>query len=43
LLKRSTYVGVVDTGPAPGETQEQKIERLTKLVEAAVKKAEEGG
>ena len=43
LMKRSTYVGVVDTGPAPGETHEQKIERLTKLVEAAVKKAEEGG
>jgi hypothetical protein len=43
LMRRSTYVGVVDTGPAPGETREQKIERLTKLVEAAVKKAEEGG
>jgi hypothetical protein len=43
LMKRSTYAGVVDTGPAPGETHEQKIERLTKVVEAAVKKAEEGG
>jgi hypothetical protein len=35
LMKRSTYAGVVDTGPVPGETPEQKIERLTRLVAAA--------
>jgi hypothetical protein len=35
LMKRGTYSGVVDTGPVPGETREQKIERLTKLVEGA--------
>jgi hypothetical protein len=40
LLKRGTYAGVTDTGPVPGETQEQKIERLTKLVEAAKSRAE---
>ena len=43
LMKRSTYVGVVDTGPMPGETYEQKIERLTKLAAAAKQRAEEGG
>jgi len=43
LMRRASYVGVVDTGPIPGETHEQKIERLTKLVEAAKKKAEESG
>ena len=43
LMKRSTYAGVVDTGPIPGETQAQKIERLTKLAAAAKQKAEEGG
>src|SRR6185436_4904803 len=42
LMKRSTYAGVTDTGPVPGESQEQKIERLTKLVEA-VKRRTEGG
>src|SRR6266446_1000933 len=43
LMKRSTYAGVVDTGPVPGETHEQKIERLTKVAAAAKQKAEEGG
>jgi hypothetical protein len=43
LMKRSTYAGVVDSGPVPGESDEQKIERLTKLVAAAKQKAEEGG
>lgn len=43
LMKRSTYAGVADTGPVPGETHEQKIERLTKLAAAAKQRAEEGG
>jgi len=38
-MKRSTYAGVVDTGPVPGETQEQKIERLARLVAAAKERA----
>lgn len=42
-LHRGTYAGVVDTGPVPGETREQKIARLTKLAAAAKQKAEEGG
>src|ERR1051326_7596918 len=43
LMKRSTYAGVVDTGPVPGETHEQKIERLTKVVGGAKQRADEGG
>ena len=43
LMRRSTYAGVVDTGPIPGETREQKFERLTKLAAAAKQKTEEGG
>jgi hypothetical protein len=43
LMKRSTYAGFTDTGPVPGETQEQKIARLTALVEAVKKRTEEGG
>jgi len=42
LMRRSTYAGVVDTGPVAGETREQKIERLTKVVEGAKQKAEGG-
>ena len=42
-LHRGTYAGVVDTGPVPGETFEQKIARLTRLAAAAKQKAEEGG
>ena len=34
LNRRSTYAGVTDTGPVPGESHEQKIARLTALVEA---------
>ena len=43
LNRRSTYAGVVDTGPAPGETKEQKIERLQKVVAGAKQRSEEGG
>jgi hypothetical protein len=41
-MKRSTYCGVVDTGPVPGETFEQKVARLAK-VSAAAKQRSEGG
>jgi hypothetical protein len=34
LMTRGSYAGVVDTGPVPGETREQKIERLAAVVEA---------
>jgi hypothetical protein len=43
LFRRSTYAGFLDTGPIPGETHEQKIERLTKLAAAAKQKSDEGG
>lgn len=43
LMKRSTYAGVTDTGPVPGETREQKIERLTALVDAVKRRTEEAG
>jgi hypothetical protein len=43
LFKRSTYVGVIDTGPVPGETFEQKVARLKALSAAAKQRAEEGG
>jgi hypothetical protein len=43
LMKRSTYCGVVDTGPVPGETFEQKVARLTALAAAAKQRSEEGG
>ena len=43
LNKRSTYAGIEDTGPVAGETKEQKIERLKKVVAGAKQRAEEGG
>jgi len=42
LMIRSTYCGVVDTGPVAGETFEQKVERL-RAVAAAAKQRSEGG
>jgi hypothetical protein len=42
-MRRSTYVGVVDTGPVAGETLEQKVARLKAVAAAAKKRAEEGG
>jgi hypothetical protein len=42
LMIRSTYCGVVDTGPVPGETFEQKVERL-RAVSAAAKQRADGG
>ena len=42
LMKRSTYCGVIDTGPVPGETFAQKVERLAK-VSAAAKQRADGG
>jgi hypothetical protein len=43
LFKRSTYAGVTDTGPVPGETHEQKVARLTALAAAAKQRAEGSG
>jgi hypothetical protein len=43
LFKRSTYVGVTDTGPVAGETFEQKVARLKALSVAAKQRQEEGG
>jgi hypothetical protein len=43
LFKRSTYMGVKDTGPIPGETFEQKVARLKAVSAAAKQRAEEGG
>ena len=42
MFKRSTYCGVVDTGPVPGETFQQKVARLA-AVSAAAKQRSEGG
>jgi hypothetical protein len=42
LMLRGTYCGVADTGPVPGETFEQKVERL-RAVAAAAKQRAEGG
>jgi hypothetical protein len=43
LFKRSTYAGVKDTGPVPGETFEQKVARLRAVAAGAKQRAEEGG
>jgi hypothetical protein len=43
LNRRSTYAGVVDTGPVAGESKEEKIARLQKVVVGAKQHAEEGG
>jgi hypothetical protein len=43
LNKRTTYAGVVDTGPVAGETFEQKVARLKAVSAAAKQRAEEGG
>jgi hypothetical protein len=43
LFRRSNYMGVVDTGPVPGETFEQKVARLKAVAVAAKRRAEEGG
>ncbi|HSK63339.1 MAG TPA: hypothetical protein VK893_05850 [Pyrinomonadaceae bacterium] len=42
LMKRSTYVGVQDTGPVPGETFEQKVARLAAVAAAAKQRSESG-
>lgn len=43
LFRRSNYMGVLDTGPVPGETFEQKVARLKAVSVAAKRRAEEGG
>jgi hypothetical protein len=43
LMRRSTYCGVVDTGPVAGETFAQKCERLAKVAAAAKQRSEEAG
>jgi hypothetical protein len=43
LMRRSTYCGVVDTGPVPGESFAQKVERLRAVAAAAKQRADEGG
>jgi hypothetical protein len=43
LNRRSTYAGVVDTGPVAGETFAQKVARLKAVAAAAKQRAEEGG
>jgi hypothetical protein len=42
LMIRSTYCGVTDTGPVPGETFEQKVARLAAVAAAAKQRAEGG-
>jgi hypothetical protein len=43
LMRRYTYSGVTDTGPVPGESFTQKVERLRAVAAAAKRRAEEGG
>src|SRR5215207_5787695 len=43
LFRRSTYAGVKDTGPVPGETFEQKVARLKAVSAGAKQRADEGG
>jgi hypothetical protein len=43
LFHRTSYSGVVDTGPVAGETFEQKVARLKAVSEGAKRRAEEGG
>ncbi len=43
LFRRSTYAGVVDTGPVPGETFAEKVARLAKVSAAAKQRSEESG
>jgi hypothetical protein len=43
LMRRTTYAGVDDTGPVPGETFEQKVARLKAVSVAAKQRAEESG
>ncbi|MBA2526691.1 MAG: hypothetical protein H0V18_13060 [Pyrinomonadaceae bacterium] len=42
LMRRSTYEGVVDTGPVAGESFEQKVERLRAVSAAAKLRSEQG-
>lgn len=43
LFKRSTYAGVKDTGPVPGESFADKVARLKAVAAGAKQRAEEGG
>ncbi len=43
LMNRTTYSGVVDTGPVAGETFEQKVARLKAVSAGAKRRADEGG
>lgn len=43
LMQRTTYSGVVDTGPVAGETFEQKVARLKAVSAGAKRRADEGG
>jgi hypothetical protein len=41
-MKRSTYCGVIYTGPVAGESFAQKVERLSKVAAAAKQRADGG-
>lgn len=43
LFKRTTYAGVKDTGPIPGESFADKVARLKAVAAGAKQRAEEGG